>query len=673
MAITLVQATSGSHGTGSTTLTLTFTNPVTAGNMIIVCWQSCSTGTNPTLSGITIGGSADNFAVVKTETNSNAGNVAIWADPNCAGGGTSLVITQSGTGGGQSAFAYEVSGLATSAATDKTAGGTGSSGAWSSGATATTTNANEFWVGMCSSTDGSTMAGPASPWTNETAITQTVSILTVRSVSGYQIASSTGAATYSGTSSGNDGWGAAVATFLPSSGSGANVTGVAAAVTVAGGIGSLEADLNLSGTGGAVTVAGGVGSPAGAVAVTGVAAAIEVDGGIGTATGSGDVNVTGVGAAVTVAGGVGSYASDQNLTGTGAQVTVAAGAGIPAGGGNANVSGAGAQVAVAGGVGSFKASAAATGVGAQLTLAGGVGSSSASANVTGVGAAVTVAGGHGSFAISTHITGVAAQVSVTGGVGRTSRQLVVTMAARSGVDDYGNPYPLGFGASAGAMPGTIVNTGSLPASAIVANSITASQIAAGTITATQIAAGTITATQIAAGTITATQLQAGIVVAGIVDSTTINTATLTAAVISGGNISGTTITGGTISGGMISGATINGATITAGGSFGGGFEVQDSFGNVIGQWSESTGLQVTSIGIGGALGAAALEVTGGAHMSGNCEVDGVMITNGATWPQSTVTPISGSTPGTYTPSFETSLASAINGIISRLVTVGIIV
>src|SRR6202046_5135222 len=143
--------------------------------------------------------------------------------------------------------------------------------------------------------------------------------------------------------------------------------------------------------------------------------------------------------------------------------------------------------------------------------------------------------------------------------------LLVSMAAKPGTDAYGNSFPAGFAASAGAIPGSLLNTGSVPATAvsftargiggitttfassapagavagdlwfdtsngnrlnqfsgsafvpftygtnsISAGAVTAALIAANTITAAQIAAGTITATQIAAGTITAADLIAGI-------------------------------------------------------------------------------------------------------------------------------------------------------------------
>ena len=214
--------------------------------------------------------------------------------------------------------------------------------------------------------------------------------------------------------------------------------------------------------------------------------------------------------------------------------------------------------------------------------------------------------------------------------------------------------------------------------------ITTDQIASGTITAANIAANTITASQIAAGTITASQISSGIVLAGVVDSTTISAAT----------IMGGTISGGTITGASVSGGTVSGATVTAGYTYGGGFEVLDGFGDVLGTWN-SSGLSVTGISIGGATGTAALECSsihtsgsavfdgqvtiGGAsgtaaleatslHVSGNAEVDGTISASNY---------VSGQTvPGTYPLSTGGSVsnvtfADTINAIVQALQDAGI--
>ena len=188
MAISVV------HTTASNTATTTIP-ATTAGNCLVVCVDSFG-GSTQSVTGITLGGSAGNFSqLIAVGGAASLPFSAIWADPNCAGGQTSVVI--SGTGlslisGDGGVVIYEISGLASSSVLDQSSSGTTASGTtFSSGTSGTTALANEIYVGTA---DGSpTMAGPSSPWTN-----------TVNggnaAVSGYQIVSATGTATYAGTS-----------------------------------------------------------------------------------------------------------------------------------------------------------------------------------------------------------------------------------------------------------------------------------------------------------------------------------------------------------------------------------------------------------------------------------------------------------------------------------------
>src|SRR6185437_3767951 len=186
MAISVV------HTTSANTLTVTIPS-TTAGNCLIVCVGSFNSTTPATISGITLGGSADNFAAA-TSNNSQTAAVFIWCDPNCAGGQTSVVISGSnlvvgsGTGG---VVIYEVSGLATASVVDKVSNSSAGVGStFTSGTTATTTVANEFWVGIGIGSNGGA-TGPSSPWANTTPGGGAC-------VAGQQIVSSTGTATYSG-------------------------------------------------------------------------------------------------------------------------------------------------------------------------------------------------------------------------------------------------------------------------------------------------------------------------------------------------------------------------------------------------------------------------------------------------------------------------------------------
>lgn len=218
--VALVQAPASNSANTGTTLTLTLGTPTTAGNCLVVC-ISTHTGstTNPSITGVTLGGAADNFASIfqtgSTSSSAAESITAIWADPNCAGGQTSVVVTfNSVTTPRYLATVYEFSGLAltTAALLDKSsAAPIGSSGtAWSSGSTATTSQAVQVWVGAVTS-DGTTITGPASPWTN----TAQVVIGSDEFMSGYQIRSATGAAAYAGTFSPSGSYDAGVVALNP--------------------------------------------------------------------------------------------------------------------------------------------------------------------------------------------------------------------------------------------------------------------------------------------------------------------------------------------------------------------------------------------------------------------------------------------------------------------------
>ena len=206
MAISVV------HTTASNTLATTIPS-TTAGNCLIVCVGSFNNLAQASISGITLGGLADNFAqaVAGHSTNGSSGfnDAFVWCDPNCSGGKTSVVI--SGTDvrvdiadGG--VVIYEVSGLAASSVVDKTSnGGAGTGTAWFSGTTATTTQANELWVGcVCSDPGISTL--PGTPWNN----TENTGNF---AAAGQQVVSSTGTAVYNGTQSSSSVWVAVVATL----------------------------------------------------------------------------------------------------------------------------------------------------------------------------------------------------------------------------------------------------------------------------------------------------------------------------------------------------------------------------------------------------------------------------------------------------------------------------
>ena len=191
------------HTTTAFAATITIPS-TTAGNCLIVC--VCSDNNTAAITGMTLGGSAGNFGQLISPVVGVNETVNIWADPNCAGGQTSVVISGTNLGLGSvdgGVTIYEVSGLVATLAAllDKSSSGTGI-GNFSSGTTATTTQASEIWIGANLNFGGS-ITGPGVPWAN---VTPTGDCIT-----GYQIVSSTGTATYSG--SGGGGYAAAVVTL----------------------------------------------------------------------------------------------------------------------------------------------------------------------------------------------------------------------------------------------------------------------------------------------------------------------------------------------------------------------------------------------------------------------------------------------------------------------------
>src|ERR1022692_1257426 len=231
MAITLVQSASNTQASGST-LTVTLGANSTATNCLVVSIGFLGATTNPTGATITLGGVAGNFSNRILESASGVCASGIWVCENIAGGQTAVAITLTGGSGtdGMFAYAYEFSGISTSAgaAVDKTAGTTKTtpSTSFTSTATATTTNATEAWVGIGAAAAGGaiTMTGPTSPWTDLTALSGTLAGIQCASVTGYQITTSTGAATYSGTISTSEEDSACVITLLSAAGGG-SVTG----------------------------------------------------------------------------------------------------------------------------------------------------------------------------------------------------------------------------------------------------------------------------------------------------------------------------------------------------------------------------------------------------------------------------------------------------------------
>src|SRR5258708_32368133 len=191
MAISVVQSTKFTGSSGS------FVSNTAAGNCVVVCVADNGPTGAALVSAVTLGGSADNFAQAISASASTHQMAAIWVDKNCAGGVKTIAVTISG-GSDPIVFIYEVSSIDTASPVDKTAGATGTSNAWSSGATATTTVANEIFIGLGSVHDQGTVTPPAG-FTNQ-AVTAGGGAIN-QAVAGFNIVAATGTATYTGTAS----------------------------------------------------------------------------------------------------------------------------------------------------------------------------------------------------------------------------------------------------------------------------------------------------------------------------------------------------------------------------------------------------------------------------------------------------------------------------------------
>lgn len=201
----LIQAAVGSAAASSTTVTLP--SPTTHGNCLIALIGDSANTANGTPSGITLGGSADNWTQAAIMgTSGDHAIVAGWVDPNCAGGQTSVVITTTGgTGDLLFAWVFEFSGL-TGTVDVSSGGANGAQTTWTSGTTGSTTQASEvafgITAGACTGTPGSqVLTPPASPWVNESQQSLLGTNHTKFAICGYQILSATGTQVYAGTAS----------------------------------------------------------------------------------------------------------------------------------------------------------------------------------------------------------------------------------------------------------------------------------------------------------------------------------------------------------------------------------------------------------------------------------------------------------------------------------------
>jgi hypothetical protein len=426
--VPLVQTKQGSSASNS--LTITLDAATTAGNALIVVLASGGTTTNPSsISSITLGGSADHFAQVSTfGSGSDPAIGAVWLDLNCAGGQTSVVITASGGTGSlaTTASVYEFAGLYPVSSFDQTAGSAGTATSWSSGASPTTTQATEFWVGGIFLIDSGTptLTGPSSPWTNLAQVNQAQGSFNARWMSGWQIVSSTGTATYSGTSSTSFEWITKVATFrLDTGGPYTQTFNATGSWQCPAGVSTVKAECwgggGAGGSARAVSGAGGGGGAGGTYSVTNAYAVTS--GNTYTVT----VGAAGAASTGTFTDGVASGSGgdswfDNNSTGPKGQG--GAGGISKAAAGN----GAGATGSTASSIGDTKSAGGNGAAGVGTTIGGGggggAGSGGAGGNASGstAGTGTATGGGNGGAGTSAATGGAGSAAGGAGGGARTN-------------------------------------------------------------------------------------------------------------------------------------------------------------------------------------------------------------------------------------------------------------
>jgi hypothetical protein len=187
-----------------------FSSSVTPGNCVVVVINGFSTGT-PSVSGVTLGGSAGNFEQAVSATSSLSGDeyfAGIWVDPDSAGGSANVVVTGAGglsVNANYGIILMEVSGLVSVSVVDQAAPATGNGTGWgTSGIIGETTVPNEIWIGANSQI--STATPPVFPWTN-------LRYSSTNAGAGYRIVSGVGTPVYAGIQSVSGVWAAVTVTL----------------------------------------------------------------------------------------------------------------------------------------------------------------------------------------------------------------------------------------------------------------------------------------------------------------------------------------------------------------------------------------------------------------------------------------------------------------------------
>ena len=147
MSITRVRQTNAGTGIklAATTWTLTLSGTPTTGNTLLLYIGSVNT---LSITSVVQGGSNSNWSSIYTSTNTNT-NVYVYALNVTAGSNSTVTLTLGSANNKFYSICEELSGLVTSGWIDNSVNTTyASTNTPTTGATATTTNSNEYWVNL---------------------------------------------------------------------------------------------------------------------------------------------------------------------------------------------------------------------------------------------------------------------------------------------------------------------------------------------------------------------------------------------------------------------------------------------------------------------------------------------------------------------------------------------
>jgi hypothetical protein len=199
MAVALVQEADAASSS------VTLGTNATAGNTLVVAVACLASSSAAGVTGITLGGSADNFALVTPGPSAQDAtspndyiNVSVWADENCAGGSAAIAVTGTGV---MAAWAWEFSGLSATAENWQVIPVPTYQDSWVTGLPATTVPVEAWFAVTCAANQAAaeTLA-PVSGngWTAETAYSGTAGSYDWGAQAAYQVLNTTGTPAWSG-------------------------------------------------------------------------------------------------------------------------------------------------------------------------------------------------------------------------------------------------------------------------------------------------------------------------------------------------------------------------------------------------------------------------------------------------------------------------------------------